>query len=176
MSHAMAAQAGIGAHGLWSVSRGLARGLSDPGEYKRMLDDADSPRRGDTDGRGNLSQEALIDFVTWFCNVALDQIRFMTSLFDLDHLDERIQRYVEQTLALPKGASEICSAILRRGEIPRGEAVTIPGRSERSGRSLLAKLVDAGLLVSETPKGAVRLCFTIDTADQLFPRLFPAQT
>lgn len=26
MSHAMAYQAGIGAHGLWSISRGLARG------------------------------------------------------------------------------------------------------------------------------------------------------
>lgn len=38
MSHAMAHKAGIGAHGLWSISRGLARGL-EPGldgrsEYK----------------------------------------------------------------------------------------------------------------------------------------------
>jgi Fic family protein len=73
MSHAMALSAGIGAHGLWSISRGLARGLEDPGEYKRMMDMADSPRRGDLDGRGNLSRQALIEFVTWFCQVALDQ-------------------------------------------------------------------------------------------------------
>ncbi len=32
MSHAMALAAGIGAHGLWSVSRGLARGLESRGE------------------------------------------------------------------------------------------------------------------------------------------------
>jgi len=49
MSHAMAHQAGIGAHGLWSVSRGLARGLESRGEYKRMMDRADSPRDGDLD-------------------------------------------------------------------------------------------------------------------------------
>ncbi len=54
MSHAMALTAGIGGQGLWSVSRGLARGLADRGEYKRMMDLADSPRRGDRDGRGNL--------------------------------------------------------------------------------------------------------------------------
>ena len=37
MSHAMALKARIGAHGLWSISRGLARGLGDVGEYKRMM-------------------------------------------------------------------------------------------------------------------------------------------
>ena len=56
MSHAMALSAGIGAHGLWSVSRGLARGIESRGDYKRMMDYADSPRQGDLDGRGNLSR------------------------------------------------------------------------------------------------------------------------
>ena len=51
MSHAMALKAGIGGSGLWSISRGLARGLKDRGEYKRMMDHADSPRQGDRDGR-----------------------------------------------------------------------------------------------------------------------------
>lgn len=61
MSHAMASVAGIGAHGLWSVSRALARGLEGRGDYKVMMDYADKPRRGDLDGRGNLSvDEALI--------------------------------------------------------------------------------------------------------------------
>ena len=62
MSHAMALKAGIGGQGLWSVSRGLARGLKDRDEYKQMMDQADSPRRGDRDGRGNLSEAALKDF------------------------------------------------------------------------------------------------------------------
>ena len=42
MSHAMSHYAGIGAHGLWSISRGLARGLSrgpsGRSEYKTMMD------------------------------------------------------------------------------------------------------------------------------------------
>jgi len=59
MSYAMALEAGIGSQGLWSVSRGLARGLADRGEYKRMMDMADTPRRGDRDGRGNPSEAAL---------------------------------------------------------------------------------------------------------------------
>lgn len=50
MSHAMAHKAGIGAHGLWSVSRGLARGLESRTDYKRMMDYADTPRQGDRDG------------------------------------------------------------------------------------------------------------------------------
>src|SRR5580692_10923796 len=76
MSHAMAHAAGIGAHGLWSISRGLARGLESRGEYKRMMDHADMPRQGDLDGRGNLSQRALGEFVFWFLRVALDQVQF----------------------------------------------------------------------------------------------------
>lgn len=46
MSHGMAHIAGIGAHGLWSISRGLARGLESRGDYKRMMDHADMPRAG----------------------------------------------------------------------------------------------------------------------------------
>ena len=59
MSHAMGLSAGIGAHGLWSISRGLARGIHSRSEYKTKMDYADTPRQGDLDGRGNLSERAL---------------------------------------------------------------------------------------------------------------------
>src|ERR1700689_4147670 len=96
MSHAMALSAGIGAHGLWSVSRGLARGIESRGDYKRMMDYADSPRQGDLDGRGNLSQKALNEFVLWFLRVCLDQMTFMGGLFALDTLIERLRVYVQR--------------------------------------------------------------------------------
>ena len=48
MSHAMAWQADVAAHGLWSISRGLARGLESRTEYKQMMDLADTPRQGDS--------------------------------------------------------------------------------------------------------------------------------
>jgi hypothetical protein len=41
MSHAMAWKADVAAHGLWSISRGLARGLNSRSEYNQMMDLAD---------------------------------------------------------------------------------------------------------------------------------------
>jgi Fic family protein len=175
MSHAMAARAGIGAHSLWSISRGLARGLEDAGEYKRQMDAADAPRAGDLDGRGNLSLRALEEFVLWFCRVALDQASFMRALFELDALSERLTRYVREDLRASEAASVLAVEVLRRGEIARGEAPRITGRAERAARDALSKLTDEGLLVSDTPKGPVRLAFSSRSADVLFPRLFPAQ-
>lgn len=175
MSHAMVLQAGIGAHGLWSISRGLARGLSDRGEYKRMMDLADEPRRGALDGRGNLSLVALSEFVLWFCEVALDQLRFMSSLFALEALADRLRGYVEQSLGLSASAAKLASAVLHRGELPRGEAALVTGLPERTARQLLSRLTEAGLLASSTPKGPVSLRFDSTSAETLFPRLFPAQ-
>jgi Fic family protein len=175
MSHAMAWEAGIGANGLWSISRGLARGLEDPGEYRRMMDAADEPRRGNLDGRGNLSRSALVEFVTWFCRVALDQVTFMNGLFDLDNLEERLVRYVRQSLRLPEHAAAIPVEALRRGEIPRGEAARVTGRPERTARAAMSALLSAGLLCSATPKSAVRLRFSIESADAVFPRLYYPQ-
>jgi Fic family protein len=175
MSHAMALQAGIGAHGLWSISRGLARGLRNASEYKAMLDDADSPRRGDSDGRGNLSEQALIAFVTWFCEVALDQLRFMSRLFDLAGLRQRLRAYASETLNTGDAGAALVDGVLARGEIARGEAALIIGRSERAARETLSRLTEQGLLASATPKGPVSLRFTSSSADVLFPLLFPAQ-
>jgi Fic family protein len=173
MSHAMGLQASIGAHGLWSISRGLARGLQDAGEYRRMMDMADTPRRGDTDGRGNLSRAALVDFVLWFCRVALDQVRFMSGLFELRTLNRRLDAYVRRELNGGDSAAALVSEVLRRGEVPRGEASRITGRPERTARGVLGKLIDAGLLASATPKGPVSLRFSSTSADLLFPLLFP---
>jgi Fic family protein len=175
MAHAMTLQSGIGAHGLWSISRGLARGLSDRGEYKRMMDLADSPRRNDLDGRGNLSLAALEEFVTWFCQVALDQLTFMSQLFDLSALSARLETYVTRDLALSPNAVKLVRALLQRGDMPRGDAGPITSLPERTARELLSRLLDAGLVASSTPKGPVSLRFSTTSAETLFPRLFPAQ-
>lgn len=172
MSHAMALEAGIGAHGLWSISRGLARGLESRGEYKRMMDHADAPRQGDRDGRGNLSEQALQDFVLWFLRVSLDQVRFMGGLFDLGRLAERLHLYVRQEGFRPE-AHRLLDEALVRGEIPRGDAQRITGLKERTARDLLGALVDDGTLESDMPKGPVSLRFPMKAVETLFPRLFP---
>lgn len=170
MSHAMALRAGIGAHGLWSVSRGLARGLESRGDYKRMMDHADMPRQGDLDGRGNLSLSALNDFVHWFLRVCLDQLRFMTSLLELSQLSARLRRYAERRFK--SEAARLLEEALYRGEFARGEVARLTGLPERSARRVLSELTEAGLLASDTPKGPVSLRFLTETADELFPRLF----
>jgi len=172
MSHAMSHRSGIGAHGLWSISRGLARGLADRTEYKALMDAADAPRYGDLDGRGNLSLSALTEFVAWFLEVALDQVRFMSEQFDLDNLTRRLRRYVERDDRIRREVADLLVEAAIRGEFERGEARRITGLSERSARRAVAESIELGLLASETSKGALSLRFPQHLAEDLFPRLF----
>jgi Fic family protein len=173
MTHAMGLAAGIGAHGLWSASRGLARGLNSRSEYKRMMDHADMPRQGDLDGRGNLSLRSLNDFVLWFLQVCLDQVSFMSDLFELDALQRRLQTYVARSETLRPETARLLEEALIRGAFKRGEAPRIAGLPERTARRVLHDAVSAGLLASGSPKGPLSLRFPADTLDALFPRLFP---
>jgi hypothetical protein len=125
-SRILAIAAGIGAHGLWSVSHGLARGLEIRGEYKRMMDHAAMPRQGDLDGRGNLSHRAL------------------TGLFAFDTLVDRLRLYAERH-AWRSEAWLLLERALQQGEVPRGDAARITGLRERSARDLLATLIADGL-------------------------------
>ena len=171
MSHAMALKSGIGGQGLWSISRGLARGLEDRGEYKRMMDMADSPRRGDRDGRGNLSQAALLTFTKWFMQVMLDQIRFAASLFDLPGLEARYRRLVSDVTG-DKRAPDLIGAVLRHGKLPRGDATLVLKVSDVTARKTLGDLVRLGFLKSDSVKTPVRLGFPLDYRERLFPNLF----
>jgi Fic family protein len=176
MSHAMAWPADIAAHGLWSISRGLARGLNGRDEYKQKLDLADTPRAGDLDGRGNLSERALVEFVVWFLRIALDQVTFMSELFDLDTLGRRLRTFVGQQPGLAPEAARLLEEALIRGEIDRGDASRVTGLPERTARRVLNEVVSHGLLASDTPKGPVSLRFPTGALDTLFPRLYSEET
>lgn len=174
MSHAMAHHAGIGAHGLWSISRGLARGLESRGDYKQWMDATDTPRRGDMDGRGNLSLSSLTSFTEWFLQVSLDQITFMNGLFELNALDERLAAYVARHDSLKPEAAKLLQEALIRGAFERGDAPRITGLPERTARRVMNDVTEIGLLGSETPKGPVSLRFPVDALEALFPLLYPA--
>ncbi|HLH96372.1 MAG TPA: Fic family protein [Xanthobacteraceae bacterium] len=175
MSHAMAHSAGIGAQGLWSISRGLARGLAGGvegrTEYKKMMDHADMPRQGALDGRGNLSLRALNEFVLWFLKICLDQVSFMSGLFDIGTLIERLRAYVARQELKPE-ASRLLEEALIRGEFERGDISRVTGQPDRSARRVLVEVIEAGLLASDTPKGPVSLRLPVDALEILFPRLF----
>lgn len=172
MSHAMCQAAGLGGHGLWSISRGLARGLADPAEYKERMDTADRPRQGDRDGRGNLSLNALTSFTGWFLTVMLDQIRFTEAMFDLRALQDRYTRLIADLYPSKDRLPQLITHILRHGEMARGDARFVTGASERSASTDLGELLKGGFLKSTTQKGPVRIAFPLDYRERLFPNLF----
>jgi Fic family protein len=173
MSYAALKEMDIGSE-LWSVARGLARGSDD---YKKLLQAADEPRRGDLDGRGNLSQTALIDFCEFFLSVCIDQVEFMHKLLDFKTLSERMKTHVEEMIKLkelPKGSYALLREALLVGEFDRGQVIEITGLKDRAARDVLYALTKKGLLVSDTPRGAVRLGFPIDIVERWFPLLYPS--
>ena len=172
-THAYLVKARIDGHGMWTVSRGLARNRND---YLSALASADKHRQGDLDGRGNLTNGGLTSFCTFFLQMALDQIKFMADLLDFDGLQKRIIGYVDRQASfgeLQPEASYLLRETLLRGEVPRGEATRITGRPERTARRILKDLLDKKLLCADTEKGAVRLSFPARAVGYYFPRLYP---
>lgn len=171
MSHAMLKRLGVGSS-LWSVARGLARNVE---QYKALLMAADQPRQGDLDGRGALSQEALVAFCEFFLRVCVDQIKFMESILRPSELLRRMEIYVEDEIRagrLSKGSFTLLREALLAGEFERGMARALTGYKERMARNVLSKLLEAGLLVSSGPKAPVRLGFPLSVLDRWFPALY----
>lgn len=172
MSYATLLRLGIGSE-LWSVARGLARNVD---TYKRLLESADQTRRGDLDGRGTLSQAALEEFCKFFLQTCLDQISFMEGLLDFTTLSERIRIYIEEEIAfkrLPKGSFVLLREALLIGQFERGNAASLTGYKDRAARDVVTALVKKGLLVSDSPRGSLRLGFPIDVIERWFPLLYP---
>ncbi len=172
MSHAVLTRMGIGSS-LWSVARGLAR---DVAQYKGLLRDADQPRRTDLDGRGALSQRALVAFCRFFLEKCVDQVSYMSSLLEPGELLRRIEIYTEEQVRagrLARGTFPLLREALLSGEFERGKAGSITGFGERTARTALSSLIERGLLVSDTPKTPVRLGFPIALVERWFPALYP---
>lgn len=138
-----------------------------------MMDHADMPRQGDRDGRGNLSKAALQDFVLWFLRICLDQVRFMSFLFDQEALAGPFHRSAKRHETLKPEAGLLLQSVLLRGELERGEATRASGLPERSARRVMGELLSLGLLASDTPKGKVSLHFPAHALEDLFPKLYP---
>jgi len=163
---------GVG-NDLWSISRGLARTVQD---YKRLLAEADLPRLNDLDGRGNLSQKGLSSFCTYFLQTCIDQVEFMENLFDLKtfllRLEQIAENYRHQNKLLP-GSFPVLRELYFIGEMERGRISSITGYKERQSRSILNSLIQEELVVSDTPKGKIRLNFPLKIVGDLFPQLYP---
>jgi Fic family protein len=176
LSHAWLRELGIGSE-LWAVSRGLARQVD---RYKSALATADQPRRGDLDGRGNLTQQGLNEFCDFFLGTCVDQVAFMESLLEPAELLRRIEIWCEEEMRarrLPRGSWPLLRESILAGEFSRGRAAELTGYETRQARTVLNTLIDQGYLASEGPRDSVRLGFPAKIIDRWFPRLYvaPAQ-
>lgn len=174
-SYALLRELNVGSS-LWSVARGLAR---QQGAYKAALQAADEPRRGDLDGRGNLTLGGLEDFSEFFLKTCVDQVVFMEGLFEPQGLLNRMEIWTEEEVRakrLMKGSWPLLREAVQAGEYARGRAVDLTGYEARQARNVLSKLLGRGLLISDSDRGSVRLGFPIGVVERWFPRLYPGMS
>ena len=174
MSHAMLLKA-LESGGVWSIARGLARRER---EYKDHLAACDRTRSGDADGRGNLSERALVDFTRFFLEVCIDQVQFMEGLVEPGRLRDRILAWATEEIragTLPMKSTTVMESVLFRGELPRSDIATLLGTSDRQARRVIAALIDAGVLISASSRAPLRIVFPARLAGRWLPGLFPEQ-
>lgn len=159
--------------GIWSIARGLARNEQD---YKRHLAACDDPRRGDLDGRGNLSEQALADFAKFFIGVCIDQVEFMERLVQPDRLRERILLWCDEEMRfgnLPPQSGAVLEAILYRGSLARGDVPKLLNATDRTARRVTSALLELGVLTSPSSRSRLILAFPARLASRWMPGLFP---
>jgi Fic family protein len=172
MSYAMLRSA-LDTRGLWSVARGLARQEQ---AYKAHLAACDGPRRGDLDGRGNLSERALAEFAEFFLTTCIDQVEFMAALMQPDRLRDRIMIWAEEEIragTLPPKSDAVLKAVLYQGMLERGEVDAALGVSPRSARRITSALLEIGALTSQSSRAPLFLAFPAKFAGRWMPGLFP---
>ncbi len=172
-SHAQLIRHGIAGHGLWTLSRGLARHRQ---RYYASLEAADQSRHGDLDGRGNLSDAALADFCVFLLDTMLDQIQFMSGLLGLPALRTRVERYFQfQALHLERYREEImrvARTLVEEGEIPRARVREITGKAATVSVEIIKLGLEHGYFDTPSPKGPLRVAFPAKIHEFYFPQLF----
>jgi Fic family protein len=159
--------------GLWSVARGLARNSAG---YKSHLAACDLRRRNDLDGRGNLSEETLVEFTRFFLDTCLDQIDFMENLMRPSELRARIMAWADdeiRTHRLHEKAKLILDHILFNGLLERKDLSRIVGVDDRQARRMAQPLVAIGLIRSVSTRAPYALAFPAELAPRLMPDLYP---
>ncbi len=175
---------GMQAVGIWCLSRGLARHND---LYKSKLAKADHQRKGDRDGRGTLSESALMEFCHFMLDMAIDQVEYMTAMLEVQGADQRIKAYVKARqegrifTSKPEKAMKplrdeaipLLQKLFTVGEVLRGDVPSITGLKERTARSLVSQLTEEGLLQSVSNRAPLKWDLPEHAEEYYFPKLAP---
>lgn len=169
---------GLESYGAWCLSRGLARSSS---QYKSLLANADAPRQGDRDGRGQLTEKGLMNFCDYMLDAAIDQVAYIGEVLDRAKMRKRIESYVTArnddrvagiSAQLKSTASLILYSAFQQGEIERAQALELCAMPDRSARRLLSQLKSEGLLSATNSKSPLRWEIPEHAEPWYFPNLF----
>lgn len=164
------------AGGLWSPLRGFAR---TEGPYKALLQAADEHRRGDLDGRGNLTQAGLVQWIDYTLDVCIDQVEFMAQQLHVQGMQDRIRAALAyETGAVKSGVREEALLPLHylfatQGELGRAQFKAMTGLGERVATSTLSALLNRGFITTDSPYGSLRFAIPRHALRFYFPALWP---
>jgi Fic family protein len=173
-THLALAQAGL-TNGLWSPLRGFARSQE---AYYAHLAAADEPRAGDLDGRGNLSEGALVQWIAYVLVQCADQVAFMTQMLHQDGMKGRIaaclafESYAGQHGVRTEALRGLHYLFATQGELERADFKAMLGLGDRLATAQVSALLARGLLQSDTPYGKLRFGVPQHALRFYFPRLW----
>jgi len=142
---------------LWPLSRGLRPVRA----YRSALAEADAGR--------------LEDFVAWFIWSCSEQAAFMARLLEPSALLGRLDGFIASEAArgrMDQRAVRLVEVAFLRGAVPKSDAASLLGVTDRHARRLIEPLAESGLLVSDGRASPYRLAFPVGLAGVLFPGLF----
>lgn len=174
-SHLVLGHLGL-SNGLWSPLRGFARSQE---TYYARLAAADEPRAGDLDGRGNLSERGLEQWIAYVLGVCLDQVGFMADTLALSTMKDRMAACLafEEQVVKQGVRSEALRALhylfATQGELERADFKALLGLGERLATAQVSALLKRGLLETDSPHGKLRLGVPQHALRFYFPRLWP---
>jgi Fic family protein len=163
-------------NGLWSPLRAKPRSEE---RYKALLQAADEHRHGDLDGRGNLTQAGLIDWIGYTLDVCIDQVEFIARQLDINGMRDRIDAALAFEVSAvksgvrPEALMPLHYLFATQAELGRAEFKTMTGLGERVATEMLSALLRRGFLAADSPYGKVRFAVPRHALRFYFPALWP---
>lgn len=170
------ARCNVNRSNLWSLSRGLAEHKGRYFTGLRFTNPSPDPVR-----RGQLifQSENIAAGCSIFLTICKEQVVFMEQQLTRRTVNARIEHFAETRLGTPFGkhktdAGRVLRAVFSYGRLERQEVYggVLGGLGDRTARGIIAGLLKAGYLKSDSPRSALTIGFPPDALQGYFPGVF----